>query len=102
MRAPVDTTACTMPVSIILEMTLPIFAIVIAPERVSTTLQSVSRTMSSVTSSASPSERPLKAVFAMPRRRSAKDFTRSRSRLSRGTRPSELPSWNSRFFIFST
>ena len=40
MSAPVETTACTMPVSIILEMTLPILAMVMAPDRVSTTLQS--------------------------------------------------------------
>src|SRR5438309_999192 len=96
MRAPVETTACTIPVSIILEMTLPILAMVMAPESVSTTLQSGSRTMARVTSRASPSERPLKAVFAIARRREAKEVTWSRSRLSRATRPSERPSWNSR------
>ncbi len=31
MRAPVETIACTIPVSIILEMTLPILAMVMAP-----------------------------------------------------------------------
>src|SRR6266508_3083246 len=96
MRAPVETTACTIPASIILEMTLPILAMVMAPESVSTTLQSGSRTMARVTSRASPSERPLKAVFAIARRREAKEVTLSRSRLSRATRPSERPSWNSR------
>src|SRR5262245_21015778 len=95
-RAPVETTACTMPVSIILEMTLPIFAIVMAPESVSTTLQSGSFTIASSTSKASPSERPLNAVFDIPRSRPANDVTLSRSRLSRGTRPSPRPSWNSR------
>ena len=50
MSAPVETIACTMPASIILEMTLPILAMVMAPDRVSTTLQSGSFTMASVTS----------------------------------------------------
>ena len=44
-------------------MTLPILAMVMAPESVSTTLQSGSSTMASMTSKASPSERPLKAVL---------------------------------------
>src|SRR6266496_139919 len=96
MRAPVETTACTIPVSIILEMTFPILAMVMAPERVSTTLQSGSRTMARVTSRASPSARPLKAVFAIARRREANEVTLSRSRLSRATRPSERASWNPR------
>ena len=43
--APVETTACTMPASIIFEMTLPILAMVIAPDSVSTTLQSGSFTI---------------------------------------------------------
>ena len=94
--APVETTAWTMPVSIILEMTLPIFAIVIAPDSVSTTLQSGSFTIATVTSRASPSERPLKAVFDIARSRPEKDFTLSRSRLSSATSPSSRPSWNSR------
>ena len=34
-----------------------------------------------------------------PRSRSAKDLTRSRSRLSSGTRPSWRPSWNSRWSV---
>ena len=90
--APVETTACTMPVSIILEMTLPILAIVMAPESVSTTLQSGSFTIATVTSSASPSERPLNAVRDIARSRPENDFTLSRSRLSRATRPSFCPS----------
>ena len=96
MRAPVETTAWTMPVSIILEMTLPIFAMVMAPDRVSTTLQSGSFTMATVTSRASPRDRPLKAVFDMARSREEKDFTWSRSRLSSATSPSARPSWSSR------
>ena len=58
-----------MPVSIIFEMTLPIFAMVMAPDSVSTTVQSGSFTIAVVTSSASPSERPPKAVFDMALRR---------------------------------
>ena len=42
---------------------MPILAMVMAPESVSTTLQSWSRAMASVTSNASPSERPLNAVL---------------------------------------
>ncbi len=91
MRAPVETTACTMPVSIILEMTLPIFAMVIAPESVRTTVQSGSFTMAVVTSRASPSERPEKAVLDMAFSRPAKDFTLSRSRLSSGVEPVLAP-----------
>ena len=91
-----ETTACTMPVSIILEMIRPIFAIVIAPDSVSTTLQSGSFTIASVTSSASPSERPLKAVRDIARSSPANDLTLSRSRLSSATSPSRWPSWNSR------
>ncbi len=96
MSAPVETTAWTMPVSIILETTLPIFAMVMAPDSVSTTLQSGSFTMATVTSRASPRDRPLKAVFAMPRSREEKDVTLSRSRLSSATSPSSRPSWSSR------
>src|SRR5262245_8207723 len=96
MSAAVDTTACTMPVSIILEITRPILAMVMAPERVRTTLQSGSFTMASVTSKASPRLRPLKAVRPMARRSSANEVTLSRSRLSRGTSPSSRPSWNAR------
>jgi hypothetical protein len=96
MRAPVETTAWTTPVSIIFEMTLPIFAIVMAPDSVSTTLQSGSFTMATVTSRASPRDRPLKAVFDIARSREEKDVTLSRSRLSSATRPSARPSWNSR------
>ena len=88
--------ACTMPSSIILEMTLPILAMVMAPDSVITTLQSLSSTMASITSKASPRLRPLNAVRDMPRRRSAKDWTRSRSRLSSATSPSWRPSWNLR------
>ena len=91
-----DTTACTMPVSIILAMTLPILAMVMAPERVRTTLQSGSLTMARVTSRASPRLRPENAVFDMARSRPEKDLTSSRSRLSRATRPSLRPSWKSR------
>ena len=94
MRAPVETTACTMPASIILEMTFPILAMVMAPESVSTTLQSGSRTMARVTSNASPRARPPKAVLDMARSKPGNEVTLSRSRLSRGTRPSERPSWN--------
>src|SRR4029453_651921 len=61
MRAPVETTAWTMPVSIIFEMIRPILAIVIAPDSVNTTLQSGSLTIATVTSSASPSDRPQQA-----------------------------------------
>ena len=57
--------------------------------------------MASVTSNASPSERPLNAVLPIARSRSAKDFTRSRSRLSSGTRPSCRPSWNSRCWLIA-
>ncbi len=96
MSAPVETTACTMPASIILEMTLPILAMVMAPERVRTTLQSGSFTMATVTSRASPSDRPPNAVFDMARSREEKDVTWSRSRLSSATRPSSRPSWSSR------
>ena len=92
MRAPVETTAWTIPVSIILEMTLPILAMVMAPDRVSTTMQSGSFTIAVVTSRAWPRERPQKAVLDMAWRRSLKDETSSRSRLSRGARPSSLPS----------
>ena len=101
MRAPVETTAWTMPVSIIFEMTLPILAMVMAPERVRTTVQSGSFTMATVTSRASPSDRPLKAVFDMARSRPEKDFTRSRSRLSSATSPSARPSWNSRASVMA-
>ena len=80
--------ACTMPVSIILEMTLPILAMVIAPDSVITTLQSGSFTIAVTTSRASPRLRPLKAVFAMPCSRSENEVTLSRSRLSRAIRPS--------------
>src|SRR6185369_5716279 len=96
MSAPVETTACTMPVSIILEMTLPILAMVMAPDRVRTTLQPGSSTMASETSRASPSVRPLKAVLAIPRNSPANDVTLSRSRLSRAMRPSWRPSRNCR------
>src|SRR5437762_11713350 len=99
MRAPVDTTAWTLLLSIILQMNLPVFAIVIAPESVRTTLQAGSLTIAAVTSSASPRLRPLKAVRDMPRRREENEVTASRSRLSRGTRPSSLPSWNSRCLL---
>ncbi len=85
--------------SIILEMTFPILAMVMAPERVSTTLQSGSFTMASVTSKASPRLRPLKAVRPIARRRDANDVTLSRSRLSSGTSPSSRPSWNARSFM---
>ena len=101
MRAPVDTTACTMPVSIISEMTFPIFAMVIAPERVRTTVQSGSFTIEVVTSRASPSERPEKAVLDMAFSRPAKVFTSSRSRLSSGVSPSSRPSWNSRASVMA-
>ena len=74
MSAPVETTAWTMPVSIILAMTLPILAMVMAPERVRTTVQSGSFTMATVTSRASPRDRPLKAVFDMARRREEKEL----------------------------
>ena len=81
-----------MPVSIILEMSLPIFAIVMAPESVSTIWQSGSLTIATVTSKASPSERPLNAVRDMARSSPENDLTLSRSRLSRATSPSFWPS----------
>jgi len=92
MRAPVDTMACTIPESIIFEMTFPILAIVIAPDRVRTTRHSGSFTIAVVTSSASPRARPPKAVFDMASRRPLKDEAASRSRLSSGVRPSTFPS----------
>ena len=74
MSAPVETMACTMPVSIILEMTLPILAMVMAPESVSTTLQSGSFTMASVDveglAQAAPAEGGLGHRRAAGRRRS--------------------------------
>src|SRR6185436_9097480 len=78
------------------EMTLPIFAMVMAPESVSTTLHSGSWTMASRTSRASPRLRPLNAVLDIARRSPANDSTRSRSRLSSATNPSPRPSWKSR------
>src|SRR5206468_10553891 len=88
--------------SIILQITLPILAIVIAPERVSTTRQPGSLTMAVVTSRASPRLRPLKAVCDIPRSREANELTSSRSRLSSGTRPSCRPSWHSRVLPMPT
>src|SRR5262245_42187048 len=88
-----------MSASTIFWMTLPILAIVIAPESVSTTLQSASLTIATVTSSASPRARPLKAVFDMALSRSAKLLTLSRSRLSSGINPSARPSWRLRTLV---
>src|SRR5258705_513359 len=61
-RAPVETTACTSPASIMRAMIRPILAMVMAPDRVSTTLQAGSRAMAMVTSKASPRARPPKVV----------------------------------------
>ena len=63
--APVATTAWTQPRSIISQSTRPCFAIVIAPEIVTTRKQLSSRTIASSTSAASPRRRPPKAVFAI-------------------------------------
>src|SRR5262245_5232931 len=91
-----------MPLSIILQMTLPILAMVMAPDSVSTTLHFGSFTIAAVTSSASPRLRPLKAVRDIPRSREANEVTSSRSRLSSGTRPSWRPSWNRRVLFMPT
>ena len=74
--------------------------IYMAPESVITTLQSGSFAMATMISNASPSARPEKAVWLMPRKREANDVTSSRSRLLSGTRRSSRPSWRWRLCIF--
>ena len=71
--APVETTACTIRSSIMVQMILPIFAMVMAPESVNTTRQSGSAIMVLSTSNASPSRRPPNAVFLMAIKRSEKE-----------------------------
>src|SRR3989475_6443243 len=103
MRAPVETIALTMPRSISSAITRPCFATVIAPAKVMTTKQSLSRAMASSTSAASPSWRPVKAVFDIARTKSSIEWTRFKSsgssgmrRSSRGSckwRSTPVPSW---------
>ena len=66
--------------------------LVIAPESVSTTLQSGSRAIASRISNASPSWRPANAVPDIARNRSVNVRTFSSDRLSSGTSPSLRPS----------
>ncbi len=86
MSAPVLTTAWMRPASIMRTMTVAIFATVIAPEKVATTRQSGSFAMAVSTSAASPSARPLNAVFDMARTRSSHVRTARGSSEVRGSR----------------
>ena len=72
MIAPVEMMICTSPESIIWQTTSPILATLMAPEIVSTRVQSGSSAMARRTWNASPRSRPPKAVLDIPRSKSAK------------------------------
>ena len=99
MIAPVLTMICARPASIISHSTLPIFATVIAPDTVTTMVQSGSAAMAESTSNASPNSRPPNAVRDILRSMSAKPVACRTSIASRGSRPSFPPSCSSRDMI---
>ena len=72
MRAPVVMTTFSHPRSIIWQISRPILATLMAPEKVPTMAHSGSRTMWVKTSAASPRLRPPNAVLPMAARSSSK------------------------------
>ena len=85
-----ETIAFTIPRSIRSAMIKLCFATVMAPDRVITTKHSVSRAMASRTSAASPTWRPVNAVFPMACTRSLTVRTEPRSSVFSGINRSSI------------